>query len=129
MSGAGTREHELYKLGPCLLDTGRLLPDFPPEDLPHLLRGMWDHAGFIGPNNGGYPVVSLLAPAPLAHDIARVIEQVTGKRSMARPLQGAYWVGVSGRTCSPWLRYLYDRASVGSTGKLEQARALMSWNP
>jgi hypothetical protein len=102
------------------------MPDLPAEDLAHVLRGMWDRAGFVGPNNGGYPVASLLAPLPLADDIADVIRAVTGKRSPARPLHRMYWVGVSGHACAAWLRYLYGSATVSSPHKLEQARALMN---
>ncbi len=117
-------ERELYDLGPLLLTSGQPLPELPHESLAHILRGMWDRSGFIGPNNGGYPVVSLLAPLPLAHDVANLIESVTGRRSAARPVYGSYWVGVSGRRCAPWLNYLYDGASIYSPRKLEQARQL-----
>ena len=123
------RERELYELGARWLSTGRPLPHISSDDLAHLLRGMWDHAGFVGPNNGGYPVASLLAPAPLAHDIAAVIESVTAKRSVARPLHGMLWVGVSGRACTPWLSYLYGSASVASPRKREQARELIGAPP
>jgi hypothetical protein len=86
---------------------------------------MWDAKGFVGPNNGGYPVVSLLAPAPLAHEIAAALAEVTGRRNVARPLGDALWVGVSGRACEPWLRYLYDGATVASAVKVGQAAALL----
>ena len=124
-AGSSTRERELYDLGPRWLAAGRPLPDLPLHEIAHLLRGMWDHAGFIGPNNQGYPVVSLVSPSPLAESIAEVIQKVTGKRSPARPLHGHYWVGVSGRTCAPWLEYLYGNATVASRRKAEQARSLM----
>ena len=118
-------ERELYELGPRLLTLGSPLPDLPADELAHVLRGMWDSAGFIGPNNGGYPVASLVAPLPTARGVAAAIERVTGRRSAARPLHGAHWVGVSGRACAPWLRYLYDGATARSELKLRQALALI----
>ena len=119
------RERELYELGPQLLALGSSLPDLPAVELAHVLRGMWDSAGFIGPNNGGYPVASLVAPLPTAQGVAAAIGRVTGRRSVARPLHGSHWVGVSGRACAPWLRYLYDGATVRPELKLRQALALI----
>ena len=115
----------MYDLGPRWLSSGRTLPDLPLDEIAHLLRGMWDRGGFVGLNNQGYPVVSLIAPSPLAQSIAEVIEKVTSRRSPARPLHGNYWVGVSGKTCAPWLEYLYENATVVSARKTEQARALL----
>ena len=119
------RERELYELGRRLLERDAGLPPLSPTDTAHLLRGLWDRAGFIGPNDGGYPVVSVVAPAPLAHGIAGVIERVTGRRCPARPLGGALWVGVSGRWCLPWLEYLYGGARVASETKLRQVALLL----
>lgn len=124
MTATDVRERELYELGPRMLAAARF-PDLPEEDLRHLVRGMWDHAGFIGRNNSGYPVASLIAPAPVAHGIAALIHRITGRRSVARPLNGSYWVGISGRRCSPWLAYLYDDTSIASSHKLHQARVLI----
>ncbi len=125
-AGPQVRERELYEFGPHLLAVGHPLPDLTDEETAHLLRGMWDHAGFIGRNLGGYPVASLLAPPGLASDIAAVIERVTGRRTVAKPLKsGNQWVGVSGRLCAPWLSHLYCRACVASPRKLEQVRELL----
>lgn len=122
-------ERALYEAGPRLLTRGATLPHLALPELAPIIRGMWDHAGFIGPNNGGYPVVSLVAPRLLAADLSKVIEEITGRHSPERPLHGAFWVGVSGRTCAPWLRYLYDGASVYSRRKREQAQTLLESLP
>ncbi len=121
-----SHEHYLYELGPRLLATGRALPPLPLDATAHILRGIWDRAGFVGLNNGDYPVASLLVPAPLAESIALLIEQVTGRRSVARPVGGSLWVGVSGRMCVPWLEYLYGSASVGPEAKRDRARQLIN---
>ncbi len=118
-------EAGLYALGPVILREAGHLPDLRPELLRHVIRGMWDCAGFVGPNAGGYPVASLIASVPTAHEIADVIERVVGRRWRARPLHGAFWVGVSGTACAPWLRYLYEDSTVRSERKLAQARCLL----
>lgn len=126
---APPREQELYRLGPLLLEAGMSLPELSLEESAHMIRGMWDRYGFVGPNSGGYPVASLLAPMPLAGEIAGVIERVTGKRSVPRPLHGSYWVGVSGRACGPWLKYLYGHATVASTAKLTGVNRVLGERP
>ncbi len=122
MTAAAPGERQLYDLGPYLLIHGMPLPDLPPHAAAHVIRSLWDRAGFIGPNNGGYPVVSLVAPRSLAESVAVLIERVTGKPRPARPVYGGYWVGVSGRACVPWLRYLYGNAAVACEQRREQAR-------
>jgi hypothetical protein len=87
---------------------------------------LWDRVGFVGRNNGGYPVASVLVHRGLAEQIADVVENVTGRRSPARPLGTAYWVGVSGARCGPWLRYLYARASVISPVRARQVNSLLA---
>lgn len=118
-------EQSLYRLGPYILDHGGRLPALAPESLAHVVRGAWDRSGFVGLNNGGYPVVSLIAPRPLAADVSCLIEQVTGQKKPERPLHGAYWVGVSGGLCAPWLRFLYAGATVYSRRNHDQALTLI----
>lgn len=122
--GSLDRERALYELGPRLLEDGGVLPPLSSIETAHVLRGLWDRAGFIGPNNGGYPVVSLLAPEDLARSIAAVIEAVTGSRTLARPVGDAYWVGVSGWRCRPLLAYLYGGARIASEAKRRRAAQL-----
>ena len=128
MSGgpAAARERELYELGRAVLEAGGRLPHGAPDELAHVVRGIWDRAGYVGRNVGGYPVASLVAPPPLAHDIAAVIGAVTGRRSPARPIAGGLWVGASGRACAAWLAYLYGGATVASPTKLAAVRELLA---
>lgn len=118
-------EEQLHELGRWLLATGSRLPSLPATASAHVLRGIWDRAGFIGLNNGGYPVASLLVHRELAEQVAEVIEEVTGRRSPARPLGPAYWVGASGKQCALWLRYLYADTSGTSPTRVAQVRALL----
>lgn len=119
------RESDLYSLGPRYLETDEHLPHLPPDALAVLIRSIWDKAGFVGKNVGGYPVVSLVAPRTLAEDIATIIWRQTGRSSPARPLNGNYWVGTSGSTCFPWLHFLYDDARQVSPTRLQQAYLLL----
>lgn len=118
-------ESALYKLGLDSLANGDPLPRLSRMQLAIVIRAMWDRAGFIGRNNGGYPVVSLLSDIHPATDIANAIEAVTGRSSPPRLVGGRYWVGVSGRTCVPWLRFLYDNACEVSEARLGQAEQLL----
>jgi len=122
---ARVHERELYELGPRLLASGLWLDGMQYDDVRHVVRGMWDKAGFIGRNVGGYPVASIIAPRPVADGIGSLIEIATGRACKARPVASGYWVGASGARCGPWLRYLYADASTVSPTKLAQARALI----
>ncbi len=126
MTLTSVTEEELYDLGRWLVGSNILLPDLSDSERSHVLRGLWDRAGFVGRNNGGYPVASVLVHHGLAKQIAKVVEEVTGRRSPARPLGASYWVGVSGARCRPWLRYLYARASVVSPVRARQVRTLLA---
>lgn len=122
-------EAELYRLGTLLVARGLAPPDLPPARLRHVLRGLWDTAGHVGPNVGGYPVASLVTPFPLATAVSREIARVTGRPSPPRPVASGYWVGASGRACLTWVRYLYDDAALASVAKRAQASALLVWTP
>ena len=126
MTLTSVTEEELYDLGRWLVGSNMLLPDLANNERSHVLRGLWDDAGFVGRNNGGYPVASVLVQRRLAEQIAEVVEEVTGRRSPARPLHGAHWVGVSGERCAPWLCYLYAGASVVSPVRARQVRTLLA---
>lgn len=122
----GASEAELYELGRCIAAHPASLPDLPPDELRHVIRGLWEASGFIGRNNGGYPVVSLVASQPVAEAAAGAIQSVTGRRSPPRPLRsGGWWVGVSGRWCAPWLEFLYAPPATGAPLKRAQACALI----
>lgn len=126
MTPTSVTEEELYNLGRWLVGSNMLLPDLSNNEKSHVLRGLWDRAGFVGRNNGGYPVASVLVHWGLAEQIADVVEEVTGRRSPARPVGAAHWVGVSGARCGPWLRYLYACASVVSPVRARQVRTLLA---
>lgn len=120
-------EAELYTLGRYIAAHPAPLPHLAPEDLRHMIRGIWEVSGYVGLNSGGYPVVSLVTSQPLAAGIAKVMHDVTGRRAPARPLpSGGWWVGVSGRLCAPWLRFLYATASACVPEKRDRALALAS---
>lgn len=125
MTTVSLEERLLYRQGPYLLDHGGRLPPLGSEKLAHVVRGAWDHSGFVGLNNGGYPVASLVAPRPLAADISHLIEQVTGCIKPERPLHNSYWVGVSGILCVPWLQFLYEGATLYSQRKHQEALRLI----
>ncbi len=125
MALSSVTEGELYHLGRWLVGSGALMPTLPLGSITHVIRGLWDRAGFVGHNNRGYPVSSVLVHRGLAEQIADVIEEVTGRRSRARPVGTAHWVGVSGKRCTPWLRFLYADACVVSPTRLVQVRAVL----
>jgi|GEM_PF-1268803 len=121
-------EKDLYLLGSSASVDIKLVSELSPDESRHVIRGLWDSRGFIGLNLGGYPVTSLVVDSlDLAFWISEHIRAVVGRYIPPRNLKsGLIWVGVSGRKCLPWLRYIYDQSNFVSADKFSKAKELIS---
>ncbi len=121
-------EKDLYLLGSSASIDIQLISGLSHDESRHVIRGLWDGKGFIGLNLGGYPVASLVVDSlDLAFWISERIWAVVGRYVPPRNLKsGLIWVGVSGRKCAPWLRYIYDQSNFVSVDKFSKAKELIS---